>query len=295
VSEPRHRIDTDNGKYYQDPAGGPDLLSVTNVLNEWSKPALPPAAAKVTVEYLIDNLPRAVVAARRPDTREEFAKEAKAQYETVWEARRDLGVKVHHHAEAHILGQPIEPDPDVAPFLDQYVAWLASMGVDVEQDVEAAECTVLNREVGYGGTSDLWVHLRFDSDPTPQHPRWKGRKNPGPIPTPSGLWLIDIKTSLTKPASAVYRDHITQLAALRHATVALAPDDTEMPVPEFVGAAVLNLRTDSHALIPLPADAEAFAAFRGLLAAARYAHALDMTPYKPIAAPTRAATTRGAA
>jgi hypothetical protein len=44
-------------------------------------------------------------------------------------------------------------------------------------------------------------------------------------------------------------------------TVALAPDDSEHPVPEFVGAAILNLRTDRYGFIPSPSDEAAHAAF----------------------------------
>jgi hypothetical protein len=44
---------------------------------------------------------------------------------------------------------------------------------------------------GYAGTADLWVNIR-----RPFHGQ------------PAGLWLVDLKTSLTSRPSAFYRDHV---------------------------------------------------------------------------------------
>ncbi|OLT27775.1 hypothetical protein BJF83_17480 [Nocardiopsis sp. CNR-923] len=183
----------------------------------------------------------------------------------MWESRAGIGTRVHVQAEAHALGKPIEHDEDAAPFIDQYRQFLADAGIDIETDVEAVEVTVIDRETRYAGTADLWVHIR-----QPFHGQ------------PAGLWLVDLKTSLTKPPSSVYRDHVLQLAGLRYAPVALAPDDSEHPVPEFVGAAILNLRADRYGFVPLPADEAAHAAFRSLVDASYYLHGLDLKPHKPV-------------
>jgi hypothetical protein len=265
VADPRHSRDTPNGRYYIDPASGEPLISVTNALNVLSKPALAPAAAKVTAEYCMEQLPAAVKAARNPDAREAFLKAAKSEHKNVWESRAGIGTRVHIQAEAHALGKPIAEDEDAAPFIDQYRKFLADAGVDLEADVEAVEVTVLHRTARYAGTADLWLWLR-----KPFH---------GLTP---GLWLVDIKTSLTKPPSAFYRDHVLQLSALRYAEVALAPDDSEHPVPEFVGAAILNLRQDRYGFIPAPADEAAHMAFRALVASSYYLHALDLKGCKPV-------------
>lgn len=278
MTNPKHARDTDNGRYYQDPATGQMLVSVTNVLDTLNKPALAPAAAKVTAEYFADNLPAAVRASRSPVTLNEFVRAAKAEHKNVWETRRDLGTRVHNQAEAHVLGTPIEPDPDAQPFVDQYQLFLKDFGVDINRDIDAVEVTVLHREHRYGGTADLWIRLR---------------DLPGDAP--DGLWLVDIKTSLTKPASTVYREHPLQLAALRYAEIGLGPDDSEHPVPEFVGAAILNLRTSSYGFIPMPATPEMHAAFLGLLTASYTLHGLDMKPYKPLNTPARKPRTRKAA
>lgn len=288
MSNPKYARDTDNGRYYDDPHDGYAAVSVTNVLNEWAIPALAPGAAKVTAEYIVDHLPAAVRAARKKDTREEFLRQAKAEHKTVWEKRRDLGTRVHNLAEAHVLGRPMPPDEEAAPFVDQYEKFLADFGVDIENDIESAEITVFRRsEPRYGGTADLWPRLRFPREWTPPPTSYRG-KTPVEQHTPSGLWLVDIKTSLTKPASQIYRDMVLQLAALRHADVAVLPDDTEVPVPDFVGAAILNLRTSSYALIPMPADEAAHMAFLSMVGIARYAHDLNLKPHQPVAPPLRA-------
>lgn len=265
MADPKHSRDTDNGRYYEDPATGELLISVTNTLNVLSIPALAPAAAKVTAEYCMDNLPAAVRASRTTDGREAFLKQAKAEHKNVWESRAGIGTRVHKQAEAHALGTPVEPDEEAEPFIGQYRQFLADAGVDLVEDVDAVEVTVLHRTARYAGTADLWVHLR--------------REFHG---APAGLWLVDLKTSLTKPPSAFYRDMVLQLAGLRFAELALAPDDSEHPVPEFKGAAILNLRADRYGFIPAPADEAAHAAFCRLVDASYYLHALDLKPYKPV-------------
>ena len=310
MADPKFARETDNGRYYDDPADGVLVPSITNVLDEWNIPALAPGAAKETAEYIVAHLPAAVRAARRPETREAFLKDAKAHYKAVWERKRDLGTRVHVLSEAHMLGKPMPEDEEAAPYMRQYERWIDDFGIDIENDVEFTEVTVLRRTAPrYGGTADLGVHLRFPAEMSPQHPRYRGKiaRTQGDIPTPSGLWFVDIKTSMTKPPSAVYRDHLLQLAALRYAQVALVcpmgcegPDDHrpehEAPVPEFVGTAILNLRRNAYGFVPLPANEEAHAAFLNLVGVARFAHQIDMAPFKPIAAPTAATTrTEGAA
>ncbi|MFC5813612.1 hypothetical protein [Nonomuraea harbinensis] len=264
------------------------LISVTNVLSQLAKHALAPAAAKYTAEWFAEHLPEALRAAADPADLEAFVQRAKAAYAEEWERRMLLGSRVHRQAEALNLQAPIAPDPEAEPFVDSYRQWLTDFGIDLASDLVVAECTMLNRRLGYAGTSDLWVNLRFPSPASPLVPRFRPRSAPAdPLPTPSGLWLVDIKTSLKHPASTVWDDFPLQLAALRQATVALAcpphcrygaseGHDTshEFPVPDFAGAAVLNLRTDRYG-------------FSGLQPVAAYLHRTDLRGRKPIQPPTR--------
>jgi hypothetical protein len=178
---------------------GPDdphrmKISVTNAIDQHMIEALAPAAARDTAIWLMDNLPDAIRAAGDPDDMEAFIKLAKAQYRVQWDKKADLGSRVHNIAEAINLGAPYIPDEEAAPFVDSYLEFLRDFGVDIRRDIKAAECTVINRTIPYAGTSDIWADLRFPGPTSPIIPKFRPRAVPAdPLPTPSGLWLVDIR------------------------------------------------------------------------------------------------------
>jgi hypothetical protein len=271
VTNPKHAHDTPRGRYYTDPAGGPDLVSVTNVLDTSVNKtmALVPWGVKLTVEHVLDNVTD--IARRVLADRSTLTKEIKAIHRQVREDAADLGDRVHNVAEARLLRAPIPDDPQVLPYLQQFDLWLASWGVDFDEHVEATECTVLHRRLGYAGTGDLIIWL-----PTGPDARME-------------LWLIDYKSSATRPAKSVYPENTLQLAALRYAETVLLPDDTEQPMPRIERTGVLNLRAKSHALVPMPAGRDAHRAFRGALENTRWLHAAPST-YTALLAPGQTAT-----
>ncbi|MEU1883497.1 hypothetical protein ABZ470_39840 [Streptosporangium sp. NPDC020072] len=265
MTDPKWARPTDKGRYYEDPKTGDLLVSVTNVLDSLAIRGLAPSAADLTARYVMDNIVEASQVAAETEAREEFIKRAKRHYEDEWERRMNLGSAIHAAAEAHVLGGQQRPiSPLVAPFLAQYLKFLDDYQVDLNTDVEAVENTVLHRGRHYGGTADLWVHLTL------------------PPPHPSGLWLLDLKSSVKKPASVVYPQQPLQLAALRNAEVALNPYDQDKPIPKFVGAAILNLRPWAYGLIPVDADHNAYRAFVSLLPTVQWLHGWSPSPYKPI-------------
>lgn len=279
MTNPKHARDTERGRYYLDPAGGPDLVSVTNVIDTAvnKSHALIPWGVKVTVEYALDRWD--VLAPRAVDDRPTLTKELKALHRDVKEQAADLGDRVHSAAEARALGAPIADDSEVAPYLAQFDAWLASWAVDLSKHVEATEITCLHRRLGYAGTADLMVWL-----PTGPGGRLE-------------LWLIDYKSSATRPARSVYPENTLQLAALRYCESVLLPDDSEQPMPRIERTGVLNLRAGSHALVPMPADRTAHRAFRGALETTRWLHAAPSS-YAALFAPghePKRRTTRKAA
>jgi hypothetical protein len=281
VTNPKHARETTHGRYYEDPAGGPDLVSVTNVLDTSvnKSMALVPWGVKLTVEYVLDRWN--VLTGRVTDDRTELTKELKAVHRSVREQAADLGDRVHNGAEARVLGAPIPNDPEVLPYVDQLDAWLASWGVDLAKHIEATEITCLHRRLGYAGTADLMIWL-----PTGEGGRLE-------------LWLIDYKSSATRPAKSVYPENTLQLAALRYCETVLLPDDTEQPMPRIERTGVLNLRAKSHALVPMPAGRDAHRAFRGALENTRWLHAAPSS-YPALFAPghepaPRRRTTRKAA
>lgn len=281
MTNPKHARDTARGRYYSDPAGGPDLVSVTNVIDTAVNKtmALVPWGVKLTVEYTLDRWN--VLGDRVTDDRTELTKELKAVHRNVREQAADLGNRVHAAAEARLLRAPIADDPEVAPYLAQFDLWLAAWGVDFDEHVEATEITVLHRRLGYAGTGDLIIWLPTGPDGAME------------------LWLIDYKSSATRSAKSVYPENTLQLAALRFAETVLLPDDTEQPMPKIQRTGVLNLRAKSHALVPMPAGRDAHRAFRGALEATRWLHAAPSF-YTALLAPGQSAapqrrTTRKAA
>ncbi|MGA5604049.1 hypothetical protein ACPCUF_23940 [Streptomyces griseoincarnatus] len=272
MTNPKHARDTARGRYYSDPAGGPDLVSVTNVIDTAvnKSHALIPWGVKVTVEYVLDNV---VAIARRVLTdRPALTREIKALHREAKERAAELGDRVHAAAEARVLGAPVPDDPEVAPYVAQLDAWLASWDVDLNEHIEATEITCLHRRLGYAGTADLLIWL-------PTGPA--GRLE---------LWLIDYKSSATRSAKSVYPENTLQLAALRYAETVLLPDDTEQPMPRVERTGVLNLRAKSHALVPMPADRTAHRAFRGALETTRWLHAAKSS-YPALTAPDGVART----
>ncbi|BCM70929.1 hypothetical protein EASAB2608_06263 [Streptomyces sp. EAS-AB2608] len=279
MTQPKHARDTERGRYYSDPLGGPDLVSVTNVIDTAvnKSMALVPWGVKVTLEYALDRW--TVITDRVTADRPALTKELKAVHKDVREQAADLGDRVHAAAEARVLGTPVADDPIVNPFVAQLDVWLDSWGVDLNEHIEATEITCLHRRLGYAGTADLMIWL-----PTGPGGRLE-------------LWLIDYKSSATRSARSVYPENTLQLAALRYCESVLLPDDTEHPMPPIERTGVLNLRAGSHALVPMPADRAAHRAFRGALETTKWLHAAPSS-YAALFAPghePKRRTTRKAA
>ncbi|MER5584058.1 hypothetical protein ABT090_20800 [Streptomyces asoensis] len=254
MTDPRHAYDTGKGRYYRDPAGGPDLVSVTNVLSAGvAKFALVPWAVKLTAEHCVDN--RLDVARRALKDRVQLLKDIKHVHVDARDKAADLGTRIHHRAEKMALLAPFEPDPEVDPYARQLTLFWQRWNVDLERDIVAAEITFAHRRLGYAGTGDKMIWLGTGP---------RRRKQ---------LWLIDYKTSAKRPASSVYPENSMQLAALRYAEVVWLPDDTDGQVPAIERTGVLNLRQRSHALVPMPGNRKAFRAFRGALETTKWLHA----------------------
>ncbi|MGW2742333.1 hypothetical protein [Streptomyces sp. NPDC001450] len=252
MTDPKWAVATERGRYYRDPAGGPDLISVTNALDSIHKPALVPWGAGLVADTVIAD---PIATARRARTEPTaLRRELVAAPRLYAERAKNLGSRIHNRAQAQVLGVPYPADPEVEPYARQLARFFRLWHVDLVADVEATEATVLHRHYGYAGTGDLWVWLHSG--------RYRRRQ----------LWLVDYKTSARKPATTVYDDQPLQLAALRHAPVLLLPDDREVEAPRPHRTALLNLRPRSHAFIPVPSGREQFRAFLGATRTARYLH-----------------------
>lgn len=287
MTSPIHAYDVKGkGRYYrgcQDscPLGPDPLISVTNAQGVVAKPALVPAAVKVTAETAWRYLPHMVRLSRQPEDggngcqRKRVAERCgncrfcltaaiKREHQNQWDSKADFGSLVHTHAYAENIGQPMAYDPDVAPFMGQYRRFLDDFGIDLTKDVTFAELTVFDRAKRYAGTGDIGMQIKGFGP--------RGGK---------GHLLVDIKTSLTKPATATYPDQELQLAGLRFAPHGVLPGDEQIDMPKFHGAALLNLRADDYALIPLPADKAAYKAFLAAVELQRFFHDQDTKAWTP--------------
>lgn len=183
-------------------------------------------------------------------------KEARAWLRAAATEERDtaaaLGTAVHDCAARGLLprnvpdvvvlvrdGRETEvPGSEVRPRLAQYRDWLDRSGAEVL----ASECQLWSLSLGYAGTADLVVRM------------------------PDGRTLLaDIKTG-----AGVYPEHLLQVLAYSLAEFS-GSDDRQDPratalLAALDGVAVLHLGPDSWEWLELDATAEAWRAFRGLLA-----------------------------
>ena len=279
MTSPKYAYGTDDhGRYYRHPEHpGREFISITNVLDSIAKPALVPWAAKITAEKALDLMPQMVAAALiKPCKPKRVADECgacldclhkttKREVKVVRETAADLGTRVHDHAEAHLTGRQIMHDPEVEPFLAQYLRFLDDFEIDITTHIEAAELTVCHPQYGYAGTLDVIGQLRLDGNLADVKPK----KLPG---DKRAMWVWDIKTSSTKGDDVLYDEQPLQLAAQRNAKEAWLPDGSIIPMPRSTGAAILNLRADSYAFIPVPSGPEEFAAFRGFITGQTWLH-----------------------
>lgn len=295
MTSPKHAHDTgDTGRYYTHPETGKRLVSVTNVLGTAvNKPALVPWAAKITAEKTVDLIPQLTAAALLPECGSRrvadecgqctpcLVKTAKREVTVVKEKAGDLGNRIHAHAEAHVTGQQLPDDDEVSPYLGQYLRFLDDYSIDLTKDIEAAELTVADPHAGYAGTLDLIVRMPLDGF-IPGHAVHQVKDG-----AKRGMFIVDLKTSATRPTASVYAEYALQLAALRSAKEMWLPDDTIQPMLRGItGAAVLNLRAKDYAFIPVPTGDAETAAFRGALAATKWLHGtgndINRGEYRPV-------------
>lgn len=273
VSTPRHAYEADEkGRYYRHPITGQELISVTNALAVgFAKFGLPRWYAANAADWALDNLPSVVVRSStdRAGVREDIVTAA----DRARDSAADLGTRVHDLAEAHLLGRILPADPDLDAeaglYVAHYLRFLDDFDVRLDRDVVASEMTVADPSRGYAGTLDLILELAIDGF-------IEGKVKPVADGEPRRRWLIDIKTSRKRASTQCYPNHALQLAALRHARECWVrtPDGSDVvePMPRGIaGCAVLNLRTNTYKLIPLPAETPEFKVFLSVLHLARYA------------------------
>lgn len=232
MAKPKLAMQTDRGRFYRNRNHGDrKFISITTALKVLDKPALVGWAARTVAEEFMAALPTAVKASRSKEGRDRFIREIKGSPYAKRDKAANRGTEVHEAAEAHILGKPHPVAEEIAPFVAQLLAAIDTLGLEFE----ASEATVAHPEIGYAGTGDIWCRL-----------------TKCPQIDPALMWNLDIKTGdESKALDAAYPEYAYQLAALRHAPELWLPDHTIVEAPKVDRSAVLNLRPNGWALIPL--------------------------------------------
>lgn len=184
------------GRAYKNPFTDERLPSVTTILKMADKGGLAQWAADKAMEWAVVNWS---LLGQRSD--EDALKAGRYRWKDVRDERAEVGTGVHETVEA------IHTGSDVRPFLDDEQDRIMERFDEfnfVHHVVPVyTEFTVWSPDA-YAGTADgLWL---IDGE----------------------LWLIDVKTSKN-----IWPEHFCQLAALRHAPLALirVPEGTEDAVP----------------------------------------------------------------
>lgn len=228
------RLDDHSG--YEDPATGIEYPSVTRTLGAAiSKPWLAPWGAKSAATWVEANFDRLASARRAGLLGGDLIKVITRAAQLDRELKAEMGRHWHNVLECLILDSPFPALPErlqgarvdgAEVDFDQISMGLLHFLTDFRTKPRAAECTVLNRTIGYAGTLDLIIQF-FDM--------WLPMPDGTVVKDPIGL--VDCKTGkhLEEAARA-------QMAAYRRAEVLLLPFGREMPVPAVDFTAILHLR-----------------------------------------------------
>ena len=172
---------------------------------------------------------------------------AGGNYRAEWNAKRDIGTRVHGYAEAFLAGQSAEVTAGDEGYADALEKFLTAEAIEPLE----VEAILLSRH-GYGGRCDLFATMNG---------------------TPS---LLDFKTGGCYPTALTL-----QLAAYRYADgiAVYHPSgtlDTLRERPKVDLTAGVYLHADgTYTIREVAADEVAFAHFVNLLAAHRWAKAIE--------------------
>jgi hypothetical protein len=271
---PRTAVAKRGGKrrYVREVNGVPtEHINVTGSTRYWGVMswAIPYGAKTVATKYLTGQESGILPALYEADPQSAFEWLKKAPYEDR-DAAGAKGTKVHKLFEEWLKGdrdaESIAADVTDEGIADMY--WgLHELCRRYEIVWERSEQTVFNSDVGYAGTMDGIVLIKFPGEDEPRR------------------CVADIKTS----RSVNKTEYQLQLAALRHGDVICHDDGSEEPMPETDELGViLWVRPDQEPqVIPVVADDQAFQHFKVCVAMAYAEQAADerVSFYPPLADP----------
>lgn len=210
------------GRHYTWPpnADDPDLVvpSITTILNELSKPALMPWAAKTVATYAVEN--RDKWQALDDGDAIDLLKNAHRRH--TWQ-RADIGTAAHAAIEAHIrngYGEPVDVDIELVP----YVAAALQFCDDFNVQPLHVEATVFNETYQYAGTGDLFAEITDQA----------GDRH---------VAVIDWKTK--EAGKRLYEEVALQLGALAGGEWIGDEHGAQQPVPECTAGLAVALYDDA--------------------------------------------------
>jgi hypothetical protein len=205
-------------------------------------------SANLTAADAFATLPTLVAASLYPAEKEAAYDWLRKGHIRKKEERGDIGTAAHDLVESHVLGTPLPEellnDPEMAPYLDNFLRFVAEW----EIEFEASEMTVGNFAHGYAGKLDYLF----------RSPLIAAALN---VPADT-LFLGDTKTGGELDEKGVYPEAGLQMSAYRRAEVCWLRDGTQLPMPKIhdVGI-VLHLRPEGYRPMPLLCGDDVFDAF----------------------------------
>jgi hypothetical protein len=269
------RIPQPSQGWYRDPVTGDKLRRVTTILSQgFPKPGLVFWSANLTAADAFATLPTLVNASLHPAEKEAAYDWLRKGHIRKKEERGDIGTAAHTLVESHVLGTPLSEellnDPEMAPYLDNFLRFVA----DWEVEFEASEMTVGNYAHGYAGKLDYLFRSRLIAAALKV--------------AADTLFLGDTKTGGELDEKGVYPEAGLQMSAYRCAEVCWLRDGTQIPMPKIhdVGI-VLHLRPEGYRPMPLKCGDDVFAAFLHVQQVAEFERVLSKSVVgAPLALPT---------
>lgn len=219
-------IKRSGARFYVDPESGRKNPGVTSVLNMLPKPFLMYWAQKVVAEQAVENLGAVVsLALNDPSGAIDYLKRSPQR---TTRAAADTGSDAHDLFEKIAKGERVRYIPDE---LKSFVKYFNEFIEVCEPEFIFLEETVWSDSHGYAGSFDAFAILHGE----------------GAGPLKGKRLFMDWKTT----RSGVHEEVALQLTGYRNGDSLVRPDGSRVPMPESDGGAVLHVRPEGWALVPV--------------------------------------------
>lgn len=218
-----------DSRFYVHPDSREKVPGVTSVLNMIPKPFLQPWAAKVTAEWVADNVGSFMQLLINGE-RQAAVDMAKGSSRRSTKEAAETGTLVHDYFELYARGNaPKRVHPNVQPF----VKHIAEFHDKFQPEYLHLEDAVWSEEHRYAGSFD-WV-AKIDGE------------------------IVFGDTKTTK--SGVHAEVALQLSAYAHADFIIKQDGTTAEMPKYDAGAVAHFRPEGWKLVPVRIDESVFSYF----------------------------------